>query len=120
MPSEATAAVRVRGAAQAPVAAAAAPPSCPARPRPLLRHPVPPDGALWFTEPSGFPNGIGRVTTAGVFAEQNGNQIGRIATSGHITEFGPFDPAIAPDRIATGPDGNLWFAEPFNNRYYRE
>ena len=79
-----------------------------------------PDGALWFTEPSGFPNGIGRVTTAGVFAEQNGNQIGRIATSGHITEFGPFDPAIAPDRIATGPDGNLWFAEPFNNRYYRE
>jgi hypothetical protein len=41
MPSEATAAVRVRGAAQAPVAAAAAPTSRPARPRPLLRHPVP-------------------------------------------------------------------------------
>ncbi len=64
-----------------------------------------PDGALWFTETVG-PDG------ALWFAEQNGNQIGRIATSGNITEFGP---ASGPERITMGPDGNLWFTELFNN-----
>src|SRR5215471_1252480 len=30
------------------------------------------DGALWFTEASGFPSGIGRVTTSGVFFPPEG------------------------------------------------
>ena len=51
-----------------------------------------PDGNLWF-------------------AETNGNQIGRITTSGPITEF-PIPTADSrPDGITAGPDGNLWFTE---------
>lgn len=57
---------------------------------------VGPDGALWFTEPSG-------------------SKIGRITTSGVITEF-PI-PALYPNEvrwatpmgITAGPDGALWF-----------
>ena len=44
------------------------------------------------------------------------NQIGRIDIAGNITEFAT---AIGPDRITTGPDGNLWFTEPFNNKIGR-
>ena len=51
-----------------------------------------PDGALWFTEYSG--DNIGRVTTAGVFAEF------------------PIPSANSqPTGITTGPDGALWFTE---------
>ena len=53
-----------------------------------------PDGNLWFTE-SGF------------------TQVGRITTSGTVTEFST--PSYAGD-ITAGPDGNLWFVEPFVNR----
>lgn len=45
-----------------------------------------PDGNLWFTE-----NG--------------GNHIGRITTSGLITEYG----VTSPEGITNGPDSNLWF-----------
>src|SRR5437660_18211 len=48
-----------------------------------------PDGALWF-------------------AESHVNKIGRITTSGTISEFGA---AISPDDITAGPDGALWFTE---------
>jgi virginiamycin B lyase len=48
-----------------------------------------PDGNLWFTE-------------------LHGNKIGRITTSGVITEF-PVTTSF-PDGITVGPDGNLWFA----------
>lgn len=58
-----------------------------------------PDGNLWFSEtnqktgaPTG-PNGIGRITTAGV-----------------VTSF-TLAPGIIPGQITTGPDGNLWFME---------
>ena len=57
-------------------------------------------GALWFTEPSGFPDGIGRATTKGKFKE-----------------FGLCDPpprgcsSIVPQGIAVAPDGNVWFTE---------
>jgi streptogramin lyase len=59
---------------------------------------VGPDGALWFTE-GGNPGGIGRITT-----------------SGAVTEFRPgTTPGLranaAPAGIAAGPDGNLWFVE---------
>ena len=47
-----------------------------------------PDGNLWFTK---FPNTIGRITTSGV-----------------ITEFSA---PQHPSGIAAGPDGNLWFIE---------
>ena len=52
-----------------------------------------PDGNLWFTD--------------GLL-----NKIGRITTSGQVTEF---DVGITPNAglagIASGPDGNLWFTE---------
>jgi hypothetical protein len=56
-----------------------------------------PDGALWFTE----------------FLA---NKIGRITTSGAITEFPlPFNPElltnVAAFGIILGPDNNLWFSE---------
>src|SRR5438034_225312 len=49
-----------------------------------------PDGNLWFTE---------------LFS-----RIGRITTSGVITEF-PVPTAGNPNGITAGPDGNLWFAD---------
>jgi virginiamycin B lyase len=51
-----------------------------------------PDGNLWFTE-SGR-NAIGRITTSGTITEYS------IPTAGNI-----------PISIVTGPDGNLWFTE---------
>jgi streptogramin lyase len=56
------------------------------------------DGNLWFTE-------------------QRARKIGRITTSGTITEFdvvgipNPDDPPAGPWDIAAGPDGNLWFTD---------
>jgi virginiamycin B lyase len=55
-----------------------------------------PDGNLWFTEP-----GISRI--------------GRITSTGLITEFSAGITA-APYGITAGPDGNLWFTEPSGNR----
>ena len=37
-----------------------------------------------------------------------GNRIGRITTSGAITEFPLPTPGAGPDGIIAGPDGNLW------------
>jgi virginiamycin B lyase len=56
-----------------------------------------PDGALWFTE-------------------EGANQIGRITTSGAITEF-PLTatPSSEPRAIIDGPDGALWFVQPGPN-----
>jgi streptogramin lyase len=48
-----------------------------------------PDGNLWFTE-------------------QAADRIGRITTSGEITEFAL---SASPQTIAKGPDGRLWFTE---------
>jgi streptogramin lyase len=50
-----------------------------------------PDGALWFTE-------------------QHARQIGRITTSGVVTEF-PVPSGAKPRDITAGPDGALWFTE---------
>jgi virginiamycin B lyase len=93
-----------------------------------------PDGNLWFTEYYGADK-IVRMTTSGVFteytvrnfvgagsygitvgpdgalwfADANG-QIGRITTSGMITEYAL--PANAsPLEIAAGPDGALWYTD---------
>jgi streptogramin lyase len=59
---------------------------------------VGPDGALWFTE-GGNPGGIGRITTSGSVTEfRAGTTPGLRANA-------------APAGIAAGPDGNLWFVE---------
>src|SRR3954447_12838297 len=55
-----------------------------------------PDGALWFTE-------------------RRGEAIGRVTTSGTVTEFpvptSTDNPLPDPQGIAAGPDGALWFTE---------
>jgi virginiamycin B lyase len=51
-----------------------------------------PDGALWFTDTSN-------------------NAIGRITTSGAITEYPLPTGNALPNGITVGPDGNLWFTE---------
>ena len=62
-----------------------------------------PDGNLWFTE-------------------YDGDRIGRITTTGVITEF-PIPPehpvGAFPGDITTGPDGALWFVEGGNNQIVR-
>ncbi len=52
-----------------------------------------PDGALWFTEPAA-------------------NKIGRITTTGLITEYATGALNGTPREIVLGPDGNLWFTLP--------
>jgi streptogramin lyase len=53
-----------------------------------------PDGALWFTEP-------------------DANRIGRITTSGTITEF---TTSGTPESIAPGPDSTIWFTQCGSNQ----
>ncbi len=67
-----------------------------------------PDGKLWFVDNS-----------VDLQHPQNGFRIGRIDTSGNITEYptginpNVFDPSdYAPGQITAGPDGNLWFTNP--------
>lgn len=59
-----------------------------------------PDGNLWF-------------------AEENGNNIGRITPTGAITEFSVPTSASQPQGIAAGSDGNLWFTESVGNKIGR-
>jgi len=94
-----------------------------------------PDGNVWFTE-NGGSGAIGRITPAGVvtefrigltsnsgprsitvgpdgnlwFTESSKAQIGKITTSGTITEY-PLVSGAQPLGIAAGPDGNLWFTD---------
>ena len=97
-----------------------------------------PDGAIWFTEQSGK---IGRMSAAGQlteyspptansvpegitvgpdgalwFTQRGADSVGRITTSGQVTEFplpkGHLSSSTWPARIITGPDGALWFTEP--------
>ncbi len=49
------------------------------------------------------------------FIESNAGKIGRITTSGAITEFALSSSASAPKGIVTGPDGNLWVTESGTN-----
>jgi len=54
-----------------------------------------PDGNLWFTE----------------ILQNGGSSIGRITTSGKITEFPLPSANTLPSSITAGSDGNLWFTE---------
>jgi len=98
-----------------------------------------PDGALWFTT---YGYGIGRMTTAGVvtifgsdsgygiatgpdgaiwFTEPYDSRIGRISTSGAITEF-PVPTTSAVFNlwgITSGSDGAIWFTEWTTNKIGR-
>jgi virginiamycin B lyase len=101
-----------------------------------------PDGAMWFTEATA--NKIGRISATGIITEyalatpnseplgitsgpdgalwftEGAAKIGRITTSGTITEFpipNLFDPGSAlegPIGITAGPDGALWFTDTTN------
>jgi streptogramin lyase len=57
-----------------------------------------PDGNLWFTEEGVLP-GIGRITTSGSITEYPAG-----LTSG-------FSLLMTPKGVTKGPDGNLWFTE---------
>ena len=59
-----------------------------------------PDGALWFTE-------------------YQGNKIGRITTTGQVTEYAIPTSNSSPEGIAAGPDGALWFTEQTGNKIGR-
>jgi streptogramin lyase len=61
---------------------------------------VGPDGNIWFTESAG-------------------NNIGRITTSGTITEFPIPSFGSVPEGITAAPDGNLWFAESHTSKIGR-
>ena len=97
-----------------------------------------PDGNIWFTEliankiwrlelPSrnltSFPipteNSSPNDIIVGAdgnlwFTEGGGGKIGRITTSGVITEFGTG--LTLPFSIANGPDGNIWFTQRFTQQ----
>lgn len=72
----------------------------PTRPAGLAEITPGPDGALWFTEDSA-------------------SKVGRISTSGAITEYpvpNPSNiPASGPVFITSGPDGAVWFTETGSN-----
>lgn len=73
---------------------------------------VGPDGNLWYTEYS--------YLTKDTMVQHGGNNIGRITTSGQITEF-PIPTQFArADGIAAGPPGDsgLYFTESPNNFAY--
>jgi streptogramin lyase len=105
---------------------------------------VGPDGNLWFTEIQG--NKIARMTTAGMitefpvptagsnpsgiaagpdgalwFTETNAfGAIGRITTTGSVTEFALASSYFTlPLQIVAGDDGNLWFTEMYGNKVGR-
>ena len=70
-----------------------------------------PDGNLWFTEYAYEVRDMPGV-------QQGGNKIGRITTSGSITEFPVPTPFARADGITAGPDGAVYFTEsPGNNAY---
>jgi virginiamycin B lyase len=70
-----------------------------------------PDGNLWFTEYSYEVRDMPGV-------QHGGNKIGRITTSGSITEFPVPTPVARADGITAGPDGAVYFTEsPGNNAF---
>jgi len=71
-----------------------------------------PDGNLWFTATSYYDLQGNRFITE--------DRIGRITTSGVVTEFSAgISAGASPFGIAAGPDGNLWFTEENGHRIGR-
>jgi streptogramin lyase len=79
-----------------PCSASAAPAEVTQFPLPVGSEPegiaAGPDGSLWF-------------------AELGSDRIGRISTSGQLTEYPLPTPAARPFQVTAGPDGNVWFTE---------
>src|SRR5260370_29501829 len=70
--------------------------------------------------PNSLPTGIAAGPGGNVwFTELTGNKIGRITSSGTITEFPIATVNSLPDFITAGPDGNLWFTEANGNKIGR-
>lgn len=68
-----------------------------------------PNGDLWFTE---------RTTSflprfAGQPPDTTQYKLGRITTTGEVTEFPLPNPGVSAQGITAGPDGNVWFTEPY-------
>jgi virginiamycin B lyase len=67
-----------------------------------------PDGNLWFAERNGGLNG-----------NEGKNRIGRITTSGTVTEFLTDTPGLYfpgyPQNLAVGANGSIWFTQPLDN-----
>ena len=62
------------------------------------------EGNVWFTEIGGFPlPGLGHIPP--------GNRIGRISSTGEISEFETPTPASAPTSLKVAKDGTVWFTE---------
>jgi streptogramin lyase len=98
-----------------------------------------PDGNVWFTA-QGNGGAIGRITplgaitefTAGLtttsnpagivaasdgylyFAETAHHAIGKLSTGGTISELATPTTSSAPDGVALGPDGNVWYVDSHN------
>jgi streptogramin lyase len=78
------------------------------------------DNLYTISQPAAWPYNI----TAGAdgnlwFTEANGNQIGKITTSGVISEYAVPTSNSVPRGIASGPDGNIWFTEYAGNKIGR-
>ena len=67
-----------------------------------------PDDAMWFTESA----------THSSYQSYNG-KIGRITTSGRVTEYDNFNTQSAPSVITQGADKNMWFTESAANEMGR-
>lgn len=103
-----------------------------------------PDGNLWFVQsgvsaagvvvsrmtPSGavtqFPLAIPSATTLAAgpdgdlwLTDASNNAIGRVTTSGQLTEFPVPTSGAGVLGIAEGPDGNMWFTEATGNKVGR-
>jgi uncharacterized repeat protein (TIGR01451 family) len=74
-----------------------------------------------IVEYSGLTGSTPRGITAGPdgnlwFVEVGGNKVGKITTSGVVTEYKIPTTSSSPLGITTGPDGNLWFTEGNGNK----
>jgi streptogramin lyase len=90
---------------------------------------VTPDGQYTFFEAPGTDNGLWSITAgpdgnlwaSAVHFDRRTSQrlsasIDRITVNGQFTEFPLPDASQAATSITLGPDGNLWFTEPFANQ----
>jgi streptogramin lyase len=79
---------------------------------------VGPDGNIWFTEP--YDNRIGRMTTSGQVTEFSGfTNLGNTSDYFNLDASQPDDDAYFRARLFSGPDGNIWFIEPAARKYGR-
>jgi virginiamycin B lyase len=70
------------------------------------------DGNIWYTRP--HDNRIGRMTTSGQVTEFDGfTNLGQISDPANQSDRSPY----LRSRLFSGPDGNVWFIEPAVRKY---